>query len=69
MLIILNLCVTRICTNKLVFSNNGPGGKSNLFDGGEAGEHSGVGLVQISNIFAMQDIFYSIGTDPSSQNS
>ncbi len=27
-------------------------------DGGENGEHSGVGRVEISKIFAMQDVFF-----------
>ena len=28
------------------------------FDGGDDGEHNGVGLVDISKIFAMQDDFF-----------
>ena len=31
-----------------------------LFDGEGGGEHNGVGLVQISKIFAMQDDFVSM---------
>ena len=48
---------------KANFNNNGDEKlKLGFCDGRVDGEHNGVGLVAISNIFAMQDI-YSFDTD------